>query len=320
VLHHALPSPRGLLLALASLLVAPVIHAEPATRVFLNGVPTPVYFNDGDSFRVLAGPLEGTKARLSGYNTLESFGPVHSWGGWNAYELYAIAKKATMNARQGTWRCTSDMSRDGYGRMLWHCPGLALDQISKGLAHAMSVTTEPADRELLEAQWRAQARGVGMWAKGVPEYVLTSLHSLEEDPEKPTAYNRAVSPLDGHSQPWVHTDTYEECSKVCLESRRVSAATVEKLAAELTAEPALAKGLGPFTTVQMGLVLSDFIREGRVSGVVPDAIRAGLEKRLTELKAQGALAPVETTKDACHVYVAFKRRFGLQRAACLADH
>ena len=66
--------------------------AEPASQVFLNGVPTPVFFNDGDSFRILEGPLKGTKARLAGFNTLESYGPVHQWGGWHAKELYAIAK------------------------------------------------------------------------------------------------------------------------------------------------------------------------------------------------------------------------------------
>jgi hypothetical protein len=129
-----------------------------------------------------------------------------------------------------------------------------------------------------------------------------------------------VSSLDGHSQPWIHTDTYEECSRVCIESPRLSPATAEKVSAGLTAEPAFARGLGAFTALQMGLVLSDFVREGHLSAVVPESARGALEKRLAELKAQGALTPVETTKDACHVYVAFKRRFGLQRAACLADH
>ena len=317
----ALPTGR-----VAALLIAGVAFwtasagAEPATRVFLNGVPTPVYFNDGDSFRVLAGPLEGTKARLAGYNTLESFGPVHSWGDWQAYELYALAKQATYNARRGTWRCTSDMTRDGYGRMLWVCPGLALDQISKGLAHAMSVTTDPADPELLRAQWRAQTLGLGIWAKGVPEYVVTSLHSAEEDPTRPTTYNRAVSPLDGHSQPWIHTDTYAECQKVCLASQRLQPDAAAKVAGGLLADAVLGPALGAFTPGLLSLVVSDWLREGKVNGVVPETVRGGLELRLSELKAKGALTPVETTRDACHVYVAFQRRFGLQRAVCLADH
>jgi hypothetical protein len=204
--------------------------------------------------------------------------------------------------------------------MLWHCPGLALDQVSKGLAHAMSVTTDPGDAELLRAQWRAQAQRRGIWAKGVPEFVLTSLHSMEEDPTRPTAYNRAVSPLDGHSQPWVHTEYYEECSRVCLDSRRLSPAAAGTVSSALLADPAVAPVLAAFAPVQLELLLSDFVREGRVSAVVPESVRPTLEKRLGELKSRGALTSVETTNDACHVYVAFKRRFGLQRAACLADH
>ena len=37
--------------------------SDDAMQSFVNGVPTPVFFNDGDSFRVLAGPLAGTTAR-----------------------------------------------------------------------------------------------------------------------------------------------------------------------------------------------------------------------------------------------------------------
>ena len=46
------------------------------TRVFLNGAPAPVYFNDGDTFRVLGGRFSGMRARLAGFNTLESYGNV----------------------------------------------------------------------------------------------------------------------------------------------------------------------------------------------------------------------------------------------------
>ena len=56
------------------------LASEPRTKVVVNGLMSPVYFNDGDTFRVLSGQLSGTKARLEGFNTLESFGPVHQWG------------------------------------------------------------------------------------------------------------------------------------------------------------------------------------------------------------------------------------------------
>lgn len=190
--------------------------AKPTSRVYLNGVPTPVFFSDGDSFTVLGGAMAGSRTRLSGYNSLESFGPAHRWGTWNAHELYVNAKMATLNARRGVWRCTSDLRRDGYGRTLWDCPDLALDQVRKGLAHAMTITDDPAPAHLLAAQQAAIAEQRGMWAKGVPTHVLTSLHSNDEGYEG-TTYNRLVSVQDGHSVKWLHKDNYPECHEVCHE-------------------------------------------------------------------------------------------------------
>jgi endonuclease YncB( thermonuclease family) len=198
----------------ACTLLSDAAIAKPVSRVFLNGVPTPVYFNDGDSFTVLGGQLEGARTRLSGYNSLESFGPCHRWGNWNAHELYVLAKMATLNARRGVWHCKSDMKRDGYGRTVWDCPDLAIDQIRKGLAHAMTVTDEPAPAEHLAAQRLAMAERRGIWAHGVPTHVLTSLHSNDEGYEG-TTYNRLVSTTDGHSDKWLHKDVYRECQEVC---------------------------------------------------------------------------------------------------------
>ena len=209
---------RALCVGLMVLCAVASANAEPATTVYLNGAPAPVYFNDGDSFRVIAGPLAGSRARLAGFNTLESYGSVHSWGNWTARELYINAKMATLNARRGVWRCTSDMSKDGYGRILWHCPGLAVDQIRKGLAHAMTVTKDAADPRFLEAQREAIKNRAGMWAHGVPDFVLTSTHSMTEDSRRKTTYNRLVSTKDGHSEKWIHSDSYKECQKVCHET------------------------------------------------------------------------------------------------------
>lgn len=205
--------------ALLCLLAAPTrAQAEPASLVYLNGQAAPVFFNDGDSFRVLAGPLKGTKARLSGFNTLESFGPVHQWGTWTAKELYVNAKMATLNARRGVWRCESDMSTDSYDRTLWYCQDLAVDLVRKGLAHAMTIDEKPARPEVLAAQREAVAAKRGLWAHGVPAFVLTSLHSHDERPGDHDSYNRLVSSADGHSEKWTHTDTYSECQRVCAEA------------------------------------------------------------------------------------------------------
>ena len=88
--------------------------AGARAMVKVNGTPSPVYFNDGDSFRVLEGKYTGTKGRLAGFNTLESHGPVHRWGKWTAKELYINAKMATRNAERGSWACQSEGEKDIY--------------------------------------------------------------------------------------------------------------------------------------------------------------------------------------------------------------
>ena len=80
-----------------SMFLSAAASAEPASQVFLNGVPTPVFFNDGDSFRILEGPLKGTKARLAGFNTLESYDLFIS-GVIGMPKNFIIAKMATLNA------------------------------------------------------------------------------------------------------------------------------------------------------------------------------------------------------------------------------
>jgi endonuclease YncB( thermonuclease family) len=223
MIRSKLPRPSALtrptLLGLLGLLVfglgAEATAGEARTRVILNGVPTPVVFNDGDSFRVLSGPMSGAKARLSGFNTLESHGAVHQWGDWTTKELYVVAKLATYFARDNIWTCTTDGKTDGYGRMLVLCPELAKEQVRRGYAHAMSIDDTPADPTLLAAQREAIAARRGIWAHGVPEYVLTSLHSIEEDTDGKGVYNRLVSSADGHSIKWRHRTRYEECENVC---------------------------------------------------------------------------------------------------------
>lgn len=300
---------------LAALLVlflgsASVAHAEPQTTVFLNGTPSPVFFNDGDSFRVISGKYAGTKARLAGFNTLESFGPAHQWGHWTAWELYVIAKLATLNARRGTWKCTSDLEKDTYGRILWWCPGLAKDQIRKGLAHAMSVTHEPAKAELLVEQKKAIAEKVGMWAHGIPDFVLTSLHSVDERPGDKPAYNRLVSSVDGHSKKWKHRDTYAECDVLCHPSAKADEIAAELKAAGLTGPAA------EYAPKRLQRLFNHFFKDRTVGPVEPEQ---GLkdEDHRAALEAAFAALVASTTPRACMVYTDFRRRFGQQKAPCL---
>ena len=293
---------------------------ETASRVFLNGRPTPVYFNDGDSFRVLGGPLLGTKARLAGFNTLESHGSVHRWGGWTAKELYWNAKLATLNARRGVWHCVSkDMAKDTYGRILWHCRDLAVDQIRKGFAHAMSVNNDPAASEFLAAQRDAIKNRRGMWAHGVPAYVLTSLHSVSEGggPSGRT-YNRVVSTDDGHSAKWRHNDAYKLCQWVCRSERTVSDASIDRAWAHLRADSdvaALGKKLPPAFSRRL---IADYARLGYFS-LRDRAIRTMLQLKLSQLPAELAFTNAPAQKGSCVLYVPFEQRFGRARASCL-DH
>lgn len=295
---------------LALLALAGPAAAEPASLVYLNGTPSPVFFNDGDSFRVLSGKYAGTKARLAGYNTLESFGPVHQWGDWAAKELYVVAKLATLNAQRGTWRCESDLKTDTYGRILWWCPDLAADQVRRGFAHAMSVDQSPARPELVEAQQEAITHRRGIWAHGVPEYVLTSLHSNDEQPGDDASYNRLVSTADGHSKKWEHKNIYQECDLLCWPEMTPSeeAATLKELG--------LTGPASEYDDARLHRLLAHYIKDRTVGPLEPeeglkeDADRAPLESALAAFMAR-------EPKRACMVHADFRRRFGSAKAVCL---
>lgn len=180
--------------------------------VILDGTEYTVRWSDGDSFKFLEGPHEGSGVRLQGYNTLESYGPVHQWGDWTAAELYAIAGASKDVAAEDTWTCTTAGEKDGYGRLLLDCPGVALHMIEQGHAHAFVFDGE--DRaKLVVAMRKAQKAKVGMWAKGVPATLLTSLHSVDEGMNP--AYNRIIDTDTGVTTKVQHTSSYGICEVVC---------------------------------------------------------------------------------------------------------
>lgn len=309
----------ALLLAGALALVCPssaLRAGEPAAQVFINGKPSAVYFNDGDSFRVLKGKYRGTKARLAGFNTLESHGPVHQWGSWHRKELYHLAKMATLHARNGVWHCETDGETDTYGRMLLWCPDLAEAQIRKGFAHAMTVTDDPADKKLLAAQREAIAAKRGIWAHGVPELILTSLHSVEEDVSGRGTYNRLVSSTDGHSIKWKHQNRYEECSRICLRSYSPSADVLPQIVARLQKDaPDLASELD---AAALAKVVETYQRLRLVDRPVPADQRSSVAKLLAGYASEGALGEQQEEGEvSCMIHVAFKRRYGTGRAECL---
>ncbi|WP_146658593.1 thermonuclease family protein [Enhygromyxa salina] len=295
----------------------PSVAAESQTKVILNGKPVPVHFNDGDSFRVLGGDFNGSKARLSGYNTLESYGAVHQWGSWDLHELYVLAKMGTYNGRDGIWECETDGATDTYGRMLVWCPKLAEQQIRMGYAHAMSIDDNPARPELVEAQREAITKRRGIWAHGAPEFVLTSLHSKEEDVDGHGTYNRLVSSVDGHSVKWRHSTRYAECDRVCHYEYSVDAAVVDELLIAAKADPTISPFLAALSNADARTVLYDFAKFRHINRKIAEDQRDSLDDLLTAWADAGKFGAQKRTEGACMLHVPFDRRFGGGKAECL---
>jgi endonuclease YncB( thermonuclease family) len=291
---------------------------EPQTKVILNGKASPVFFNDGDSFRVLGGLYKDGKARLFGYNTLESHGPVHQWGTWTYKELYNMAKMATLFARKGVWTCDSDGKTDTYGRMLTWCPELAEEMIRQGWAHTMTVDDNPAKPELLAAQKEAIANKRGIWAHGVPDFIVTSLHSVEEDVDGTGTYNRLVSTKDGHSVKWKHTDRYNECDRVCHMVYEVDEAKVDEFADALKQDGSIASIVGSLSDDDLKSLARDYIAYRHVNRTVKPDDREKLAEHLDRnYVRQGFLGTPKKREGSCMVHVVFERRYGEGRPACL---
>lgn len=323
----ALPSRLPLLGGLAVLPVlagivslaspSPAAAAEARSKVILNGKLVQVTFNDGDSFRVLGGAMSGTKARLAGYNTLESYGPVHQWGTWTEKEMFVLAKMATMHARKGVWECETDGDTDTYGRILVNCPGLAEDLIRRGFAHVLTVGDEGGDPRLVAAQREAIEARRGLWSHGVPAFVLTSLHSAEEDIDGHGTYNRLVSTEDGHSVKWKHQTRYAECSKVCQMVYEVDDATIDQVTKVLRADAAVATIVEPLDDATLRKVVASFARLRLVDREVPKDDREALHKHLMGYASAGRFGTAAGQPGACMIHIDFKRRYGTGRAACL---
>lgn len=199
-------------------LLAPTA-AGAKTRIVLDGVEMEAFWSDGDSFRITRGPQKGLKSRIVQFNTLESYGPVHRWGTWTRRELSTIAKKATELVRSQDWKCETVTKngkpiRDHYGRALIRCPDAAKALIEQGLAHAFFIDEKETDKVLIEAQHAAQRALAGMWAKGIPPTILTSVHSADE-PNSDKPYNRVVDSMTGVSRKIFHENTYPRCTEVC---------------------------------------------------------------------------------------------------------
>jgi len=203
--------------AVVALLLAGAGHSKIGTAgtLVIDGEKVDVRWTDGDTLAIDSGPLAKKHARLADYNTLEAYGPVHRWGTWKAAELYEIAKSAGAVAAATTWTCTTggpDGEDGGYGRILLSCPDAAKAMVGAGLAHVFAIG-HPADPALLAIQADAQKRGAGIWAKGVPAVIITSVHSAAEGRGHP--YNRVCDTHTGAAGESPHDKSYATCEEVC---------------------------------------------------------------------------------------------------------
>lgn len=293
--------------------------ADAVTRVFINGSPTAVSFNDGDSFRPSSGELQNRQCRLIGYNTLESFGPAHQWGDWHPYELYINAKMATMHARRGSWHCSWDGNADTYGRATLDCPDLAVDLIRLGYAMAYTIDDRPSRPEYLRAQQEAMRARRGMWAHGIPEFIMTSVHSFDEDGSREWAYNRLISTNDGHSESMRHRDNYGECQWVCDTETVVAPASLRQQARGMRADPTLGPLLADMSNIGVTELVGRFARQGSLPDYLPASVRDPVVAYLTPFRDAGEL-PTTQQRGSCGLYVPFDRRYGRSRASCLVGH
>ena len=199
---------------------------SPVYNIILDDVQLQAKWDDGDTFSAYVQDGEQKKkikARMNGYNTLESYGPVHSWGDWTEQELYVFAKESGVVADAGQWNCIDLKTGGGYGRLLVDCPDLRSQLLREGYAHPFAVEN-PAPSKDLEDMKFAMDNKKGIWEKGVPQFLITSLHSQAEHPEtnedgsyKKNAYNRVCDLQNGQCAVREHNDTYEVCQKVCIE-------------------------------------------------------------------------------------------------------
>ena len=198
--------------------VQSVVEDTPSDTpaVILDGVSISVEWDDGDTFHGKTTDGTKIKARLAGYNTLESYGPVHQWGEWTAKELYGFAKESGVFASKTVWECTDTKQGGGYGRVLVDCPELRKAMLEAGYAHPFSIGG-PAPEADLQAMRIGMENKAGIWGKGVPSVLITSLHSQDEKPDK-EVYNRVCDLQTGECAERVHTETYETCQTVCIEN------------------------------------------------------------------------------------------------------
>ena len=138
-----------------------------------------------------------------------------SVGDWTEKELCAFAKESGDLPPETVWECADTKKGGGYGRVLVDCPGLRQAMLKNGYAHPFSIGG-PAPEADMQALRLGIENKAGIWAKGAPKSLITSLHSQDEKPDK-EVYNRVCDLTTGECAERIHSDVYETCQKVCVD-------------------------------------------------------------------------------------------------------
>ena len=182
----------------------------------------------------------------------------------------------------------------------------------------MTVTDEPAKPELVEAQLDAIKNRRGIWSHGVPEFVLTSLHSASEGGGSDgRTYNRMVSSKDGHSEKWLHKDNYGECDKICHVDHSLPAEALDRFVAVIKADSVAATHLEGLDDAEIKKRAARFISKGSVGYMTTKEAALALDDQLPKLVEPFTPEMVEGNNNGCMVYVDFRRRYGGDKAKCL---
>lgn len=198
--------------SLLSLHGASAGEGEPGSpgQITLNGKLHQVTWSDGDTLTIDSGRRKGKTARLVGYNTLESYGPVHRWGEWTRPELEKLATQGRLEAAERRWDCQLKGKKDTYGRLLLDCPDARRQLIERGLAHIFAYDSEP-DPDDLEAQRHARVERLGIWEKGRPEHIVTNVAADDEG----RVFLRIVNTRTGKTERKHQREDYEPCDEIC---------------------------------------------------------------------------------------------------------
>ena len=162
------------------------------------------------------------------------------------------------------------------------CPELAVHQIRAGFAHAMTVTADPSPDLYLEAQRDAIKLKRGMWAGGVPKYVLTSLHSVDEKPNSGLVPTTDWYPLhDGHRSVGFIVRPMANAPMSALMKSKSTARPCDRRKPNWT--PTITGGLARLTARKQVEVFEIWLMVRTVSAHIPKPERDVMAAALTEL-------------------------------------